>query len=267
MAFANSWAMMKASAGVLRSRSELALFPVLSGAASVVVAVSFFVPIALIGTETPTAVTYALLLAMYAVMAYVTVFCNAALISQADVALRGGDPSVAGGLRAAGSRWLRILPWALLSATVSWVLQALKERAGFVMQLVLGSASIAWQVVTFLVLPKIVLEDRGVVDAVKDSADAMRTTWGENVVGNAGLGLLGVLLALPGIALIWLAFQLSGAGLLILLAAAILWLLTAAVLTTALTGIYQTALYHFTRDGHVPAPFAAANLPAAFTAR
>ncbi|MBD8881856.1 hypothetical protein IHE49_15320 [Rhodanobacter sp. 7MK24] len=45
--FARSWALMKASAGVLRSDKSLLLFPLLSGLCSIVVAASFLVPVML----------------------------------------------------------------------------------------------------------------------------------------------------------------------------------------------------------------------------
>lgn len=209
----------------------------------------------------------ALPVGVYFAMAYVTVFCNAALISQAHIALRGGDPSVAAGLRAAGSKWLRIVPWALISATVSWLLRWTRKQAEGAMVLLTDTAGTAWQVIVFLVLPKLVLEDRRTLEAIKNSASSLRNTWGENVVGNASLGLFGIVLALPGAGLIFLANKLSGAALWILFAVGVVWLLATVAVTAALTGIYQTALYQFARDGSVPESFATTDLPRAFIAR
>lgn len=270
MAFRNSWQMMKTSAGVLRSRKELALFPIISGAVSVVVAVSFIVPIFLTAQASdfePSAGTYLLGALFYLVTAYVTIFFNAALISQADVALKGGDPSVADGLKVAGSKWLRILPWAIVSATVSQLIRVVQERLGFLGSLLGGIAGLAWQVVTFLVLPKLVLEDRGVVDAIKGSAASLKRTWGENVVGNAGLGLFGFLAALPGIGLIALGVAQGGSLLFALGALGVLWLLAVAIVIAALSGIYQTALYRFATDGQEPPSFAGSGLGNAFVTK
>ena len=44
--FARSWALMKASAGVLRAEKSLLVFPLLSGLCTLVVAASFLVPVA-----------------------------------------------------------------------------------------------------------------------------------------------------------------------------------------------------------------------------
>lgn len=270
MAFRNSWRMMKTSAGVLRSRKELAVFPIISGAVSVVVAASFILPIFLTAQASdfePNAGTYLLGALFYLVTAYVTIFFNAALISQADVALKGGDPSVADGLRVAGSKWLRILPWAILSATVSQLIRVVQDRLGFLGTLLGGIAGLAWQVVTFLVLPKLVLEDRGVVEAIKGSAASLKRTWGENVVGNAGLGLIGFIVALPGVGMIALGAAQGGSLLFALGALGVLWLLAAAIVVAALSGIYQTALYRFASDGQEPPSFAGSGLGNAFVTK
>ena len=47
--FSNSWALVKASADVLRMDKELLVFPLLSGVATVLVMVSFFVPMLVLG--------------------------------------------------------------------------------------------------------------------------------------------------------------------------------------------------------------------------
>jgi len=46
-----------------------------------------------------------------------------------------------------------------------------------------------------------------------------------------------------------------------------LWLLAVAVLASALTGVYQTALYRFAADGVAPVAFAGADLPNAIRPR
>lgn len=271
MAFANSWQMFKTSAAVLKSRKELAVFPVLSGVASVGVTVTFIVPIVVSNLwDRSSVTTYLLFGLMYLASAFVTIFFNAALISQADVALRGGDPSVAGGIGAVARKWPRILVWAVVSATVSQLLRMLQDRVGFVGTILSGLAGAAWQVVTYLVLPTMVLADRGVVDAVKESGERMKRTWGENVVGNAGLGIFGFLLALPGVLLIIAGFWLIGTSLVAALLVALLGIaaiITSTVIVAALSGIYQTALYRFTVDGTVPLAFATTDLNHAFRHR
>lgn len=267
--FARSWQMFKASWRVLRSRKELAVFPLLSGAAGLVTAIVFLTPAVFTvdfdaenGGATPG--TYALAAAFYLVSAYVTIFFNAALISQANIALKGGDPTVAGGLRTAGSMAGRLLPWALLTATVSMILRVIEERLGFIGRIITGLIGMAWNLITYLVLPVLVLEGATTKPAVKRSMDMFRNTWGENVLGNAGIGLFGFLLFLPVIPIVVLGGAAGGAVLWVCLGLAVLWVLAAAVVTSALSGIYQTALYHFAAGRTVPEEFAAADLGHAF---
>lgn len=266
--FSRSWKMFTASWRVLRSRKELAVFPVLSGAAGLLAVIVFLTPAVFTvdfgGDGGPTAGTYVLLVAFYLVSAYVAIFFNAALVSQAHIALKGGDPSVAGGLRAAGAMAGRLVPWALLSATVSLILRMIEERLGFLGRIIAGLIGMAWQLVTYLVLPVMVLEEAPTKPAVKRSAEMFRNTWGENVLGNVGIGAVGFLLFLPVVALVVLGSVAGGALAWVLFALAVLWFLAAIVVTSALSGIYQTALYHYAASRDVPQEFAGIDFGHAF---
>jgi len=212
-------------------------------------------------------VSYVLFFLGYLVLAYIAIFFQAALISQADVALGGGDPSVAGGIEAARRKAGAILPWALLSATVSLVLRSLEDRAGVVGRFAIGLVGMAWSLVTYLVVPILVLENVTVGAALRGSSALFKRTWGENVVGNAGVGLVSFLAALPGAGVFAIGISSGGAagvGLMVLGGA---WLLLIAVVSSAVSGIYQTALYRYAASGSVAPAFAEANLGQAFPPR
>jgi hypothetical protein len=267
--FATSWRMFKASWHVLWSRKELAVFPVLSGIASLLVTAAFLagaLATSFTGGE-PKASAYVLLVAYYLVSAYVVIFFNAALISQANVALSAGDPSVAGGLRAAGSVAGRIVPWALLSATVSMIMRVVEDRLGPLGRFLVSLAGMAWRLVTYLVLPILVLESVGTKEALRKSARMFRGTWGENVLGNSGIGLFAFLLLLPSFGLIWLAFSAGGATALACVIIAVVWGLLVSITVAALSVIYQTALYRYAADGVTAPAFGAVDLRDAFRRR
>ncbi len=267
---ARSWAMFRASLRVLNARRELALFPLLSGIATLFVAAGFLVPGLLasrhsIGNgDQLRPVSYLLFFAGYLALAYVTIFFQAALVSQADIALRGGDPSVAGGLEAARRKAGAMLPWALLSATVSVILRNLEDRAGVLGRYAVGLVGIAWSLVTYLVVPILVLENLTVGAALRGSSQLFKRTWGENVVGNAGVGLISFLVSLPGIAVFALGVSAGGSAGIVLMVPGGMWLLAVAVVASALSGIYQTALYRYAASGSVAPAFADANLRRAF---
>ena len=243
----------KSSWAVLKADKELLLLPVLSGLATIAVAASFLIP--LFDTfegDAASGTTYALTFLMYLVLAYITIFFNAALIHAANERLNGGDPTLGSALAGAATRAGRILPWAVVSATVSLILRAIEERAGFLGRFVAGLAGLAWSVVTFLVLPILVIENVGVGDAVSRSSTLFKRTWGENLAAQLGFGLLGMIASIPGVLLVVVAAQAPGGGSRTLFIAALVWLILVAVVLTALSGIFQTALYHYAVSGDVP---------------
>lgn len=258
---------------VLNSRKELVLFPVLSGIATLIVAAGFVVPALLAsrhsldGGNGLRPVSYVLFFLGYLVLAYIAIFFQAALISQADIALRGGDPSVAGGIEAARRKAGAILPWALLSATVSLVLRSLEDRAGMVGRFAIGLVGMAWSLVTYLVVPILVLENVTVGAAIRGSSALFKRTWGENVVGNAGVGLVSLLAGLPGVAVFAIGASAGGAAGVGLMVVGGAWLLLVTVVSSALSGIYQTALYRYAASGSVAPAFSDANLGQAFPQR
>ena len=120
---------------------------------------------------------------------------------------------------------------------------------------------------TFLVVPILVLEDLGVGDALKRSKDLFKKTWGENVIGQGGLGIVGFLAMIPGVLLVAIGAAMGTAGLIVLGAVGVAWIIASAVIVSALSGIYRTALYRFAVDGVEPPAFAGADLQNAFGPR
>ena len=257
----------RASWAVLRHDKELVLLPALSLLATVAVAATFLIPILSGGDsgalDDPGTTGYVVLGIAYVVLAFVTIFFNAALVHAANERMGGGDPTIGSAMAGAMSRVHRILPWAIVSATVSIILQAIEERAGALGRLVSGLAGVAWSLVTFLVLPVLVVEDVGVVDAVKRSGAMFRRTWGENVAAQVGFGLLGLVAVLPAGFLAAAGFAVGDVAGWTMLAAALAWILVVTVVISALSGIFQTALYRYASDLPTGA-FATARLEQAF---
>ena len=172
---------------VLKADKELVLLPVLSLIATVAVAVSFLWPIVSSCTDTVGpknacelgGTDYVIMAVAYIALAFITIFFNAALVHAANERMEGGDPTVGSAIRGAVGKVHRILPWAIVSATVSVVLRSIEERAGMVGRIVIGLIGLAWSLVAFLVIPVLVIENIGVIDAVKRSGTLFKRTWGE----------------------------------------------------------------------------------------
>lgn len=251
---------------VLRRHRALVMFPLISLAASLVVIAASAGPV-FAGAHggSPGAAGWIVLVIMYLVLSCITVFCNAALIFCADQALRGANPTVSGGFRAASGRKGVVLGWGLVSGTISIAFRLIEQRLGLLGQVIGLTGGLAWGLVTYLVLPLIVLENLGPREGMRRSAQLFKSTWGDRVAGQVGIGYVGILLFLPALLVFAVLAALLGApGAIAGGVLAAVWLLTAILLTGAVSGIYQTALYRFAADGSVPAAFGDADLSRAF---
>jgi hypothetical protein len=211
----------------------------------------------------------ALLFVFYLVQYFIVIFFNSALVGAALIYLRGGTPTVSDGLGVAMSKLPSIFGYAVISATVGMVLRAMQERAGFIGRWIVGLLGVAWTLATFLVVPVLVNKDVGPIDAVKESAQLLKRTWGENLIGNVGIGLafglLSILVVLAGMALVFLAISTHSIGLIIVtVALCIAAVLTLAVIQGALHGIYSAAVYRYAEEGEAGSGFDKALVADAF---
>jgi hypothetical protein len=271
--FQTSWEIAKRSWAVLRADKTLAWFPVLSALGTVVVVAVLGGLFAVAGIDDSSTgsslqpIGYVLIVVAYLALAIVQTYFLAGLVAGADQRLRGQDSTLRSALEIANSRLHRLLPWAVVTATVTLILQAIEERFGIIGTIVARLVGLAWTLVTFLVVPILVLEDLGVGDALKRSKDLFKKTWGENVIGQFGLGAVGFLLMLPGLLLIGIGVAVGTAGLIVLGGVGVVWLVASAVIVSALSGIYRTALYHYAAYGQVPGEFSGLDFSAAFRPR
>ena len=276
----NGWELAKESWGVLRMDKELIAFPLFSGIAGLLVFASFAVPLWSTGyldalSDDPNAfqdpIAWVISFAFYFVNYFVIVFFNSALIACAVKRFRGGDPTLAYGFQASMQRLPQIAGWALVSATVGILLRAIEqsnERAGQIAAALLG---MAWSIATYFVVPVLVVEGVGPIEAIKRSGSVLKRTWGEAISANFGIGFIGFLASLPAIALILLGAyvigQASAALGIILIVVGILGLMLVGLISSALDAIVLAALYLYANDGDIPGQFNTRLLRQAFATR
>jgi hypothetical protein len=272
----HTFELMRASWRVLMKDRELILFPIMSAVIVVLLAGAFTGLAASTGTldrvqaasETGTAdgatVTDAILgFGMLFVVTFVVLFFNTALIASAMLRLRGGNPNVGYGLRAASSHVAALLVWALISATVGMILQALRNRTdNFIGRIAIGMVGGVWAYMTFFVVPVIVAQDTGPIEAIKRSSSLFRETWGRQVASSFGFGLVYIVAALVAILPAALLFTISPV-LGVMLGALLLAVALGAV--AALEGIFKAALYDFA-TGASPEGFDTTTLRSAYRA-
>jgi hypothetical protein len=275
--FASSWS-------VLRSHPRLLIFPVFSGIASVLVFASFLMPFACnldwfvqTGADgnvklvaPPTLWIWGTMFVYYFCNFFVIVFFNAALVSCVLMHFNGEEPTLEKGLRAATSRLPQVLGWALVSASVGILLKAVEssnKTAGHIVSAVLGTA---WSIITYFVMPVLVVERVGPIEAVKRSVTILKKTWKEGLAGHIGLGFLlfvlwsiGSLLFFgTGIAALIQQVWVVGA---VFVALGVLYSMAVATFGSAMNSVYRCALYHYATEGEVPGGFDADILAKAFS--
>ncbi len=268
--FSRSWDLVKASASVLRSDKELMLFPVISGIATLLVLATFLLPMFALrifadGIGIGGAVFGFL---FYFVQYSVMIFFNCALVGAAMIRLDGGDPTLADGFNAAKARIPSILGYAAIAATVGVLLQGMKSKDNFLVRLMGSALGAAWTLATFLVVPVLVSRNIGPIDALKESVSLLKRTWGENAVGQVGIGaafgLLTFGVVLVGALFTVLAAQASFALAIVVGALFLLAVLLVGIYQAALSGIYSAALYRYAVSHETPAAFRGADLEHAF---
>jgi hypothetical protein len=257
----NSWELVKVSFNILRSDRELMLFPIVSAIGTIIVTVVFFIPLLATGVVTSgdASGSEVLLLILaflfYFVMYTVIIFSNTALVSAAMMRLRGEKPTVRDGFRMASERIGPILGYAAISATVGVILNMLRDEENFLGQIVASIVSVAWNLITFLVIPVLVVENVGPIEAIKRSGSLLKRTWGEQVVGAFGIGMVVFLISLAaalviGGPLVWLA-SLTGSDISVMLAVGVVVIIVMGInlVGTAMNGIFQAALYNYATTG------------------
>jgi hypothetical protein len=277
----NSWSLAQSSWHVLWQDKKLVVFPIVSGLGCLLVLISFFVPMALVYSRMdPQQLqdldhvpwwTYLVAFAFYFCNFFVIVFCNSALISCALMHFNGEQPTLGDGFGAACSRLPQIVAWALVAATVGVLLKLIENANEKVGQFISALLGTAWSVLTYFVVPVLVVEKVGPFAAIQRSLAILRKAWGEALIGNLGLGLFQLVLTVPGIVLLAVGVVTAmsqmvylGVG---LLAVGVLYLIAAGVACSALNTIFLSALYQYAAFDRVASGFERDTLAQAFKSK
>jgi uncharacterized membrane protein len=258
-----AWSLMGASWQVLKQNKQMMFFSLLSMICCLLVIASFAYPFLnsdiaelerkFSGDDTA---QYAYLFVFYFVLYFVIIFFNSAIVANTVAHMEGGKPTFGDGMRVAMNRLPQILGWAALSATVGMILRMIEDKSQWLGKLVAGLLGIAFTVVSFLVIPVLVVEKKGPIEALKESSKLLKKTWGEQVAGSLGFGLLFFLLMLPAFFFVLLmAFTGNMATIIFAAGVALVYMLTLGLIQSTLQGIFQAALFMYARDGKAPEGF------------
>lgn len=272
-----SWRLVKASASILEQDKHLLVFPLMSAVAMLMVVAAFALPVLGLGAldrldelgGKGDALVYGGAFLFYVVQYFVIFYFNAALVGATLLRLDGGSPRFGDGLRIANGRFWAILGYAVIAATVGVILRTIQERVGLIGRFIVGLLGVGWTVATYMVVPTLVATEASPVQAIQESAAMLKRTWGENVIGQAGMSLA---FSLMTIAVVVVGVLLIALGVMsghVALAALVIGMLVMAVLMlmllhATLSGIYAAALYRYASKGEGCVGFDSTALQAAF---
>jgi hypothetical protein len=273
------WKMTRLGMAVVRADPELMVYTFLSALFSLVAigaAVSGSVGLDVIASDPECvgdecgwelAVAHmAIWFVFYLLVSVITVFWNAAIIASAYERLSSGtNPSFSYGIGQAMKCLPQILVWGIIAGTVGLFINILEglshdENAPVPLRFVAGLASfiigIAWWIVTFFVIPMIVLERAGVLDSMGKSTELFKRTWGEDVASHIGTGLLMTLciVLLICVSVPLMMFGELGVALGIVILS--IGLLFAVLFFSTVEAVNRASLFYYAKTGQIP-PMAA----------
>ncbi len=275
-AFGTSWSMIKASYKVLQSDKELIVFPIFSAIAMLVLTALFAVPmfvggfLEVVSTRGMQFADYLVLFLFYLLQYLIIFMSNTALVAAAMIRLRGGDPTVADGIRIAFDKIVPIFLYALIAATVGMLLSSAKRDGKILTNIIISLIGFVWTVATFLVVPILAMEDVGPIEAIKRSVMYLKKTWGEQLVGSFSISavfnlaiFLVILLTVLAIMFLFQMTSLLWPAVVIGLIAALLVMMISLASTT-LNGIYTAAVYQYASTGETGSFFDKETIQQAF---
>lgn len=303
--FERSWQLFRSALAVLRQRPKLLAFPIVIAGCTAGMLLFFLAPLLLRptgfgyldpahwqavvhsivqgsgepdaetgGQFTLTRLGLGYLAALYLASMFMATFFNVAFYHEILAALGGGAVSLRRGLAFAASRWTSILAWSLFAGLVGMLIKAIEQKLDFVGRLVARFIGLGWSVASMFVIPALIRSPRtsNPLAMLQQSATTLRRTWGETLIGYAGLAFSNALVAV--LSILWVGSAIAigvrtdRPGL--MLAMAGLWLVALslyAYVTGVASQVYRGALYLYAAEGVVAAPFCREQLDRAWKFR
>jgi hypothetical protein len=114
---------------------------------------------------------------------------------------------------------------------------------------------LSWTVTSFLVLPVLVIERKGPVESLKESAAMLKKSWGEQLIGHFSFGLIFAILLIGAGAITIPLFLLGEIFIVIGFTVIILFGIILGVFQWILQSIFMATLYLYVREDRLPGSF------------
>lgn len=248
---------IRESISILRNNPTLAAFPVVAGLAGLVFILTVGIPtlgVATLENDVSAVVGLAGAAGIYFGTAFIAAFFSAGLVDQTRTVLQGGTPSLKAGLQSAWQVKTPLVVWAVITATVGLIIDALSESDSIGAQVLGAVLGVSWSVLTFFIIPVIVFEKPSTTEMFRQSGQTFKETYGETLISMFGATIAGLAVGVPfflaGVAALEiLATPLVG-GPLIIIGVAL-----AQVVSFTIRGIVKTGLYFYAQERQRPSEF------------
>lgn len=261
-----SWAIVK-------ENRYLLAFPVLGFLVSLIPLAVFWVPAAwLFATNNNIPAIVLIIVGIFANQIVIAVAIGG-LVAATDSELAGGQSSVGHGIGVSITRIFPLVAWAFIQTVVNVIVGLMRGNGqsgvGDAMRNIAAAGVLAlWRLITFFVVPFIVLEKVGPITAIKESSKLLKARWGLQIFGGVRIGgLIGLTMILPAIiaiigGILLTASEIWAAGVPLFVVGVILLVIGSLLLAT-LRGIFSVVLFRYAKDDAVQGGFTAEELTGA----
>jgi len=195
-----SWLLFKESWRFFRVDPELFWIPIIFGLLNILIVLVLIggAVVALVGYESvvsvdieevPAIAVYGFLFLTYVAAAFSYALSQASVVHTVSSRVHGGNASLRESVKIAFSYSLRLFVWSLVTSTVGIILHIISERSKVLVKVVTGLLGATWSVLTYFVVPSMILANKSALPAITHSTTVFKSTWGETFVSNISLRL------------------------------------------------------------------------------
>ncbi|ABS77987.1 hypothetical protein CbuD7D7780_06655 [Coxiella burnetii] len=275
--FTRGWEIGKQSFSIIRANKKLLIYPLISIIVCMFLLLLIAMPLWHLELNhwqtgqsnfSKNLIVILLFLGILYLCNFVIAFCNAAFMASIMAYFDQRPATVAEGFRVAKSRFWAIMGWSFISSTFGATIRLVGSRLNNLAFVAAIFAGITWTIISYFVIPVIILEKIGPIKAIKRSSQWLQKTWGTSLTANFNLGILFLIPRLLVLLPLLIGFYLpsTNAALLGSSITAILLILLY-MFSNGLHNILRCVLYHYATTGKSPPSCNPALLQTAFRTR
>ncbi len=268
-AIGRGWKLSKLSFSVIKADPEILVYVLLMGFMSLATLSAMNAPfllelewaVVMDSAETPglTNAGMAWYFAFYMLLSIIVVFWNSAIVANSHMRLSGGEPTFVYGIKKAFSKIHLIVAWGAISGTVGLILKLVRNTNArevknpglqILIMILAWMFEVAWWIMTFFMIPLIVIEGKSIRESMKDGKEMMMKTWGTNIASGLGIEFIGFCFMMLAV-LIGVVIG-SGAGVLPGIVVGVLGVALTLMWVTAASTVSISALYVYAKTGEMP---------------